>query len=119
MSAKSRTSRRGLLIGLGGLVAIAWGWQRFGVNRGMAKRTEIDGLPGWSKIETGAVTALGGSATGAEAVPLQPGQGGARGRGTDAAPDPAAQASRLPLPKAVIARCNPRNESGSQAATEM
>ena len=54
-------SRRGLLLGLAGLSAVAWGWQRFGVREAALKFQPIPDLPGWRLAETGAVS--GGGAT--------------------------------------------------------
>ena len=59
MSAAKNKSRRGLLLGLAGLSAMAWGWQRF-VHRAQPLRfAPIEGLPGWRRAETVAVS--GGS----------------------------------------------------------
>lgn len=56
-------SRRGLLLGLAGLSAVAWGWQRYVHRTPDLGFTPIPGLPGWRQAETGAVS--GGSAAGA------------------------------------------------------
>lgn len=72
-------SRRGVLIGAAGLAAIAWSWQRFGVEKVNLAFEPIPRLDGWRQARTGSVS-LGGSATNAvflgigeeSATPLPP-----------------------------------------------
>ena len=59
MGEESRTSRRGLILGLGGLIAIAWGWQRFGIGIRKANYSPIPGLPGWQQVVSRAVSGQG------------------------------------------------------------
>lgn len=54
-------SRRGLLLGLAGLSAVAWSWQKFRRSEQSLSFVPISGLPGWQRAETGAVSR--GSAT--------------------------------------------------------
>ncbi len=56
------TSRRRVLIGAAGLAAIAWSWQRFGVENVNLAFEPIRGLDGWRQARTGSVS-LGGNAT--------------------------------------------------------
>lgn len=53
------------MLGLGGLVAVAAGWQAFGVREGRLSFVPLPGVEGWQLAETSAITAAGGSAAGA------------------------------------------------------
>lgn len=64
------TSRRGLLIGVAGLAAIAWSWQRFGVEKVNLTFEPIPGLDGWRRASTGAISGSG-SATNAVFLGLE------------------------------------------------
>ena len=57
------TSRRGLLIGVAGLAAIAWSWQRFGIEKVNLTFEPIPDLPGWQRAQAGRLTTVGGTAT--------------------------------------------------------
>ena len=72
-------SKRGLLLGLAGLSAVAWGWQRYVHRAADLGFTPIPGLTGWRQVETGAIS--GGSAAdavflgiGADAITPLPAQ---------------------------------------------
>ncbi|MEM7718795.1 MAG: DsbA family protein [Pseudomonadota bacterium] len=57
------TSRRGLLVGAAGLTAVAWVWQRFGVQPVNMAFEPIADLAGWQRAVVGGVS--GGNATNA------------------------------------------------------
>ncbi len=59
LNAPQNKSRRGLLLGLAGLSAVAWGWQRYIHRTPELSFLPISGLPGWRQAETGAIS--GGS----------------------------------------------------------
>lgn len=65
LSSERKTSRRNLLIGVGALAAIAWGWQRFGVGTPALEFEPLPGLEGWRQTQSGGITAPGGNATSA------------------------------------------------------
>ncbi|MCV6593842.1 MAG: hypothetical protein OIF48_12875 [Silicimonas sp.] len=60
MAQKRNRSRRGLLIILAGLVALAWGWPQINPRDTALRFAPIKGLPGWQSAETGALS--GGAA---------------------------------------------------------
>ena len=53
------------MLGLGGLVAVAAGWQVLGVREGRLNFVPLPGVDGWQLAETSAITAVGGGASGA------------------------------------------------------
>ncbi len=63
MSDAPKTSRRGLILGVGALAAIAAGWQVFGVGGRRLNFAPLPGLNGWQQAQSGAITAPGGNAT--------------------------------------------------------
>ena len=56
---KPQKSRRGLLLGVGALAGVAWGWQRFGVGTPSITFNDIEGLSGWRFATIGEVFASG------------------------------------------------------------
>ena len=68
MSDSPKTSRRNLFLGLGGLAAVAVGWQVFGARTRVLEFSPIQGLEGWRQAQAGGITAPGGSATSAVLV---------------------------------------------------
>lgn len=60
-----KRARRDLFIGLGGLIAVAAGWQMFGVREGPLRFVPLPGVEGWQLAETAAITAPVGGAAGA------------------------------------------------------
>lgn len=77
MSKPSKTSRRNLFLGVGGLALIAAGWQVFGVGRNRLSFAPLSGVEGWQMAQTNAITKLGGNATsspllGIDDTPVRP-----------------------------------------------
>ncbi len=57
MTKPKNKTRRDLLLGLAGLGAVAWGWQRYLDRQIEPSFSPLPGLPGWRQLDTGTVSA--------------------------------------------------------------